>query len=220
MSSNKIIDWNAYAASFQSVMPSEMVRLNKAAASELYGSVADYGCGAGKIIPFVSSEGSIQQYTGIDMSADMIKGAQWMANRFPETPCKFVESRIESVSIEAVDSAISINSYYTWDDPVRVLGHIARQIKVDGHFVLATINRLINMPALLDEAKKEQIANPFWEDFARQNLAICDSPDTHLIGLDELIEQVREVGFSVSKAHTDYYGGGLNYLILKKKSIG
>lgn len=218
MSSHRITDWDAYAAPFQSVMPSEMVRLNKAVVSELYGNVADFGCGSGKVIPFVAPCKSIHQYTGIDMSAAMIKGAKWMANQFPETPCRFVESSIESVSIETVDSAISINSYYTWDDPTLVLRHIARQIRVDGHFVLATINPLIDMSALLEEAKKEQIANPFWEAFARQNLAICESPDTHLIGLDDLIEQVREVGFSVSKAHTDYYGGGLNFLILKKKS--
>lgn len=211
-----IIDWNQYAAPFQSVMPSEMVRLNRKAAGMLYGNVADFGCGAGKIIPFITSEDAITRYTGIDMSADMVKGARWMAKQFPGKSFEIITSRIESVSIEQVDSAVSINSYYTWDDPLQTLKHISRQIKTGGRLVLATLNHHIDMPALLEEAKKEQIANPYWEVFAKQNLAICESPNTFLISLDELIEQVREVGFSIVKAHADYYGGGLNFLILKK----
>ncbi len=215
MSEFEIIDWDQYAVPFQSVMPSEMTRLNREAAGMLYGSVADFGCGAGKIIPFVASEGAITGYTGIDMSADMVKGARWMAKQFPGKPIEIIESSIESVSIEPVDSAISINSYYTWDDPVRVLKHISQHIKVGGGFVLATLNHHIDMPTLLEEAKKEQVANPYWEAFAKQNLEICESANTHFIGLDELVEQVREVGFSIVRAHTDYYGGGLNFLALK-----
>ncbi len=215
MSAFEITDWNQYAAPFQAVMPSEMARLNREVADMLHGNVADFGCGAGKIIPFVASEDAIAGYVGIDMSADMVKGARWMAKQFPVKPFKIIESRIESANIEPVDSAISINSYYTWDDPVQVLKSISRQIKVGGSFVLATLNHHIDMPALLEEAKKEQIANPYWEAFAKQNLEICESPNSHFIGLDELIEQVREVGFSIVSAHADYYGGGLNFLVLK-----
>jgi len=216
MSAFKIIGWDQYATPFQSVMPSEMVRLNRETAGMLYGNMADFGCGAGKIIPFVASEDTITGYTGIDMSTGMVKGARWMAKQFPGKPFEIIESRIESASIDPMDSAVSINSYYTWDDPLRVLKHISRQIKMDGHLVLATLNHHIDMPALLKEAKKEQIANPYWEAFAKQNLAICESPNTLLIGLDELIKQVREVGFSIVRAHADYYGGGLNFLVLKK----
>ncbi len=217
MSAHKITDWNQYAAPFQSVMPSEMVRLNRDAAGKLYGTVADFGCGTGKIIPYTTSQDRVTRYIGIDMSYAMVKGAKWMAQQFPAKPCKIIESRIELVSIEPVDSAVSINSYYTWDDPLQVLKHISRQIKRDGGFVLATLNPGINMQALLEEAEKEQIANPFWKAFASQNLAICDSPNTHLVEIDELIEQVREAGFGVNMAHTDFYGGGLSYLVLKNR---
>lgn len=219
MNTFEFIDWNQYAAPFQSVMPSEMVRLNRDVAGMLHGNVADFGCGAGKIIPYVASEEAITGYTGIDMSADMVKGARWMATQFPGKTLEIIESRIESASIEPVDSAVSINSYYTWDDSERVLRHISRQIKVGGDFVLATLNLSIDMPALLEEARMEQIANPYWKAFSEQNLAICESPHTRLIGLDELIEQVRAVGFSVTKAHANYYGGGLNFLTLKNRGV-
>ena len=216
MSAFAIIDENQYAAPFQSVMPYEMVRLNRDVAGMLYGSVGDFGCGAGKIIPFVASEDAITRYTGIDMSADMVKGARWMAAQFPLKPFDIIESRIEDACIDAVDSAVSINSYYTWDDPVRVLEHIYRVMRMDGHLVLATLNHFIDMPSLLEEARKEQVANPYWEEFAKQNLAICESQNTRLIGLDELIEQVRDVGFTIIRADSDYYNGGLNFLVLKK----
>lgn len=218
----KPTDWNEYAAPFQSVMPSEMVRLNREAAGKLYGNVADFGCGAGKIIPFVLAEKAVNRYIGIDMSSNMARGAQWMAAQFssahfPHKPCDIIEARIETVCIRPVDSAVSINSYYTWPDPVAVLKHIVEQMKDNALFVLATINPSLNIPALLDEAEKEQIANPYWEAFKRHNLEIYNSKNYNLVTMDELVDQVCEVGLKVMQAHTVFYAGGLNFLVLKKR---
>ena len=210
-------DWNAYAAPFHSVMPSELVTVNRSVAEQLFGSVVDFGCGPGKVIPFALTTNRVNGYLGVDMSPEMVKCARWVASHYPGKPCKIVQAKIEHYSLSSkADSALSINSYYTWPDPMRILRHIASQLKVDGSFVLATINASLDMNALLEEAEKEQLANPYWQDFKRYNQAIFRCNTFNLATLDELVDQVRQVGFVVRDAHTKFYAGGLNYLTLTK----
>jgi len=217
MQQNHIIaDWDAYAQSFQSVMPSKMLQLNKEVASHVYGNVADFGCGAGKILPFVVNQKSVRSYTGIDLASDMVEKARWMAERFPNKPIKIIENRIEEVTLESVDSAMSINSYYTWLKPASVLAHIYKQIKPGGLFILVTVNPDIDMPGLLQEAEMELVAHPHWEDFKMHNLAIMDSEQANFVDLGTLLSAASESGFRVLEAHQKLYAGGLNFLVLSR----
>lgn len=212
-----ITDWNAYSRSFQSVMPSEMLRLNTEAAGWMSGRVADFGCGGGKIIPFVLDQSRVTNYTGIDMSADMVRRACWMAEQFPQKPSDIIHARIESVSMEPVDSAVSLNSYYTWPDSLSVLKHIFTQLKKNAVFVLATINPSIDMPRLLARAEMEMVGHPHWDEFKQHNMKICRSPDVNFVSMNELIMQAITVGFEVIEAHQHLYGGGLNFLVLERR---
>lgn len=209
-----IADWDAYSEPFLSVMPSKMLILNKTVAEYATGHVADYGCGAGKIIPFVLAQSQVKSYTGIDASAAMVKRARWVSSQFADKQSTILHSFIEQASLTRVDTAISINSYYAWDNPVMVLQHIRSQLDHGSTFILATINSTIDMQGLLEEAERELIAHPHWQEFKRHNLQIKASDDTNFISLDRLIGQVREVGFQVQEAHCRLYDGGLNFLVL------
>jgi len=212
----KIADWDSYAKSFLTVFPSEMLVLNREAVSWMTGDMADFGCGSGKVIPIALDQSQVSSYVGIDMSVQMVKNARMMAGRFPGKKCSIIQGSIESVVLRQVDSALSINSYYTWPNPEIMLSHIHNQLKGNGVFVLATINPSIDMPALLTAAEKELIAHPHWNEFRQHNLDICTSRQVNFVDLDDLINQVRSVGFRVVEAHQRLYGGGLNFLVLKK----
>lgn len=214
-----ITDWDAYSLSFQSVMPSEMLKLNRETTQWLNGSVADFGCGGGKIIPFVLEQERVTSYTGIDASMDMVERARWMADRFCQKQCNIIHDKIQSVLLPPVDSAVSINSYYTWPDPESVLLHIHKQLKEDALFVLATINASIDMPALLEDAEKELAAHPHWNAFKQHNMDIYASDSINLVSMDSLIGQVRQMGFQIIEAHTNLYKGGLNFLVIKKQKV-
>jgi len=215
---DQITNWNGYSECFQSVMPSEMTMVNKAVAQYMHGHVADFGCGAGKIIPFIMRCDSVKHYTGVDSSSHMIARARWMADQFDGGRVTLIESWIEATELRDIDSALSINSYYIWPDPMKTLNHIFRQLKPGAIFVLATINSRLDMPALLNAATPEMIAHPHWNTFKQHNLRICSSADINLVGLDELIGQVRAVGFKVLNAHDDWYLGGLSTLVLERSS--
>lgn len=213
-SSYRITDWDAYSEPFLSVMPSKMLALNQAIASACHGHVADFGCGAGKIIPFVLGNDAVDNYTGVDASFEMIRRARWVLERLGENRGTTIHSLIESVNLPLVDTAISINSYYVWSDTAKVLTHIRNQLHPASQFFLATLNPNINMLRLLDEAELELLAHPHWQAFKEHNLGICASPDTRFVTLDALIAEARQAGFQVEDAHTRFYDGGLNFLQL------
>ena len=127
-----------------------------------------------------------------------------------------VNKAIEDVSLHRTDSALSINSYYVWPDPLKVLVHIHKQLSTGSCFVLATINSSIDMPALLAEAEKELIAHPHGAEFKQHNLGISTSRDINLVDMDTLIGQVRNVGFRVGAAHQNLYDGGLSLVVCYK----
>ena len=208
-----IANWDAYANSFSSVMPEQMLRLNRTVASYMDGNVVDFGCGGGKIIPFILTRDSVNTYTGIDSSAQMIERARWVANHYTQSRAQLIHSRIEDVDSIHSDSALSINSYYVWEDSFLVLSHIRRCLSPGTRFVIATINPNINMPALLDDAEKELIAHPHWAEFKEHNLKISVSENANFVSLDTLIGELRDVGFCVQEANSELYGGGLNLVV-------
>lgn len=209
-------DWNGYSESFQSVMPSEMLNLNRAVSEHMYGRVADFGCGAGKAIPFILERPEVSHYWGIDAAPEMVARARWMAAQFDRQRATLVEGLIEQVELQRIDSALSINSFYVWSQPEVTLRHIFKQLEPGGTFVLATINNDIDMRALLDAAAPEMVAHPHWPAFRAHNESICDSQGLNLVDLDTLVGLVRDTGFRVEEAHRRWYGRGLNYLVLEK----
>lgn len=207
-------DWNDYSRSFQSVMPSQMLALNREVAAHMKGHVVDFGCGGGKIIPFVLDSPDVTGYTGIDAAAEMVDRARWMGRQFVDKPSRIVHGRIEEVVVEKADTALSINSFYNWPDTRLVLEKIAGLLKPGAVFVLATINDRLDMPALLDRARMECVAHPHWPEFCEHNVRICKSSSIQLLSLDELIREVQAAGFVVEEAHQKLYDGGLSLLVL------
>ena len=225
--------WDQYARAFLAVMPSKMLELNKAVAELATGDVCDFGCGAAKIAPFVLDQPTVTSYTGIDYSLDMVEQARWHLEQFPEKPSEVIHGRIEfiesgaydieivsgktaTISGLAYDFGLSINSYYTWDKPDTVLRSIYNSLKTNAHFVLVTPNPQVDMENLLKEAKKELIANPYFESFKEQNMAIAGNEKALFVEMNELIMQVQKAGFKVIEAKQNFYDNGLNFLHLVK----
>lgn len=211
--SSRVANWDAYANSFSSVMPEQMLRLNRRVASYMSGDVVDFGCGGGKIIPFVLTNNLVTSYTGIDSSRDMIERAGWVASHYAHTKASLVHGTIEDTQPLTSNSALSINSYYVWKNPLSVLQHIHHCLSPGTQFVIATINPDIDMPALLEDAEKELIAHPHWAEFKDHNLKISASSNARFVTLDTLIGELRNVGFCIEEADRKLYEGGLNLVV-------
>ena len=209
-------DWDAYAQSFQSIMPSSMLQLNREVAASMHGKVADFGCGAAKIAPFVLEQADVSSYMGIDFAPQMVQRARWLLAQFPGKPSEVIEARIEDAPPLGFDAGLSINSYYAWPQPRRVLTRIFACLRAGATFMLVTPNPGLDMAALLRAADKELIAHPHWRHFKKQNLAFCANPGARFVTMDTLIADVRHCGFEVVEAHQHWYAGGLNMLHLVK----
>ena len=225
--------WDQYARAFLAIMPSMMLELNKAVAALAKGNVFDFGCGAAKIAPFILERHEVSSYTGIDYSTRMVELARWHLKQFPNKPANVICGRIETldrepaevdvmpgisiaVSPKRYDFGLSINNYYTWDTPEIVLHTIYHTLEAEGQFVLVTPNPNLNIEKILEDVKKEQVANPYFETFREQNMAIVGNEKALFIDMNDLILQVQKVGFKIIEARQNFYYHGLNFLYLKK----
>ncbi|MCJ8272901.1 MAG: class I SAM-dependent methyltransferase [Psychrosphaera sp.] len=209
-------EWENYARSFAAVQTSFQRDLQLQSAQLLYGDVADFGCGSAKIAPFLTDKADVTSYTGIDYSSEMIKIADWLIAQFDCPSFSTFEGKIEDYQGKMFDSAVSLNSYYTWPDPVKVLQHIHSLLKPGGLLVLATPNTRIDMLAMEKEVRKELLTHPDFATFSQINLELVDNTDARFIDMNDLIKQLQNIGFGVVSCHQSFYLGGLNFLVVEK----
>lgn len=208
--------WQNYARSFASVQTSFQRELQLAACELLYGDVADFGCGSAKLAPFLADSSQVSSYLGIDYAKEMIKIADWLIAQFDRPSFNTFEGKIEDYHGRTFNSAVSLNSYYTWPDPVKVLRHIHALLKKGGRLVLATPNHQLDMFAMEKEVKKELLTHPDFATFRQINLELTENPLARFVEMDTLVKQLQAVGFVLDSCHQSFYLGGLNFVVVHK----
>ena len=210
-------DWDNYASVFASIQTPMQRELQQEASSQLYGDVADFGCGTAKIGILLSDSLNVNSYIGIDASAKMLEIANHALSQFEEkVPLKTWQGYIENYEGKPVDSAVSLNSYYSWGEPVKVLKKIYQLIKPGGKFVVATPSPNLDLHALDKEARKDLILHPDYPAFREHNLKLVDSRNGNFVTMNTLISQLISVGFNIDHCHSRFYHQGLLYVVAIK----
>lgn len=209
--------WHDYAQSFSCITTTYQSELLNASATHLWGNVLDCGAGSAKIAPYLLRYGKVSSYTGIDACAQMCHLGEQLLEKIAKPNFAMKQSYIEDFETpKPFDTAVSINSLYTWSNPLVVLEHIYTLLKTGGQFVLASINDAIDMPKLAQAVTADLIAHPNFEVFRQINLQIQQNQHAHLLSLDDLIQLVHRAKFKVLKCHDNYYEGGLTFMVLTK----
>lgn len=209
-------EWQEYARSFASVQTSFQRELQLTSAALLSGDIVDLGCGSAKLAPFLTDRPEVKSYLGIDYSEQMLNIADWLMAQLECSTFSTHHGKIEDYHGKIFDSAVSLNSYYSWPQPQKVLAHIYTLLKPGGTFVLATPNTRLDMQAMEKEAKKELLTHPDWQTFRKMNAALSNNQGARFIDMADLVRQVLTVGFSMVSCHQSFYLGGLNFLVLVK----
>lgn len=210
-------DWNSYARLFAAVTTSVQLAVYREACLHLKGNVVDCGCGSAKIAPFLSDNEQVSSYIGVDYSAEMVTAAEWVISTLERPNFSIQHCKIEEAH-GSYDSAVSIQSYYSWPEPLVTLKHIADLLVAGGQFVLATPNPDLSLVKLAKDARKELLAHPDFQAFQDYNLQLAANPQANFISMDALIQQVQQVGFEVVECHQKHFQQGLNFLVLRKKA--
>lgn len=209
--------WKDYSLSFKTVTTIAQVALFKEAVKHLFGNVLDLGAGCAKIAPFLQHRPEVTSYTAIDASPHMCQYGLEVLQKISNPHFTIVESLIEDHQPDIqYDSAVSLNSFYTWPDPEAVLRHIYSLIKPGGIFILATINSSVDIERMIQEEEPALFMHPDAEKFKLINQILMDNKDNNLVSLNEIISLVQVVGFEIIECHNQFYYGGLSYLRLKK----
>ncbi len=210
-------EWNSYARLFAAVTTSVQLEVYREACLHLQGNVVDCGCGSAKISPFLADNEQVSAYTGVDYAAEMVTAARWVISTLDRPSFAIQHCKIEELQ-GCFDSAVSIQSYYAWPDPLLTLRHIASLLVDDGVFVLATPNKNLSLEKLAKDIRKELLAHPDFEAYREYNLKLAANPQANFISLDDLVRQVQQAGFAVQEAHQRHFQGGLNFLVLRKRA--
>lgn len=208
--------WSEYARLHRSVTASVQVELYRECAGYLDGAVVDCGCGTAKLGPLLDDVSRVHSYTGIDSSIAMLHEAKGNIQLMGRVEGNLFESSIED-HIGVYDSAISINSYYTWVDRQAVLNAIYQLVRPGGVFVLATPNPRLSMAQLIYAARKEQGGHPDFNAFAVMNQKLAANDAGKFDTLDQVVEYVKAVGFKLQQAHQKHYLGGVNLLVFERE---
>ncbi len=209
-------DWNQYAKVFGSVQTQVQHQLQHSSIEHLSGDVVDLGCGCAKLAALMSNKLDVTSYLGIDASAQMIEIADWLISQFNTPTFSTFTGKIEDFTGRVFDSAVSLNSFYAWPDPSKILRHIYNLLKPDGTFVLATLNPSLDLFAIDKEERKELILNPDYQEFREHNLALLENDAANLLDMDELVHLLRSSGFKLVSCHQEFYHGGVNFIVLRK----
>jgi SAM-dependent methyltransferase len=210
-----VSEWGAYARLFASVTTSVQLAVYREACTYLLGDVVDCGCGAAKIAPLLADNEGVLSYTGIDYAQEMVAVARWVVGTLQHPDFSIHPGKIEETG-GCFTSAVSIQSYYSWPEPLVTLRHIFGMLADDAVFVLATPNRNLCPEKLLKEAEKELLAHPDFQAYKAYNLKLATNPQANFISMDALVRQVQQVGFQVLECHQRHFSGGLNFLVLHK----
>lgn len=128
-------------------------------------SVLDVGCGQGDLYAFLGARGFHGQYTGVDLSPELIASAR---ERFPAT-CFFLGDVLES-ALDAHDYVLAsgLFDYRTSDSPVRLRATLRRM------FALARQGLAWNMFAVAPPGRSDLYHEPLGD-----LLAFCDELTPH-----------------------------------------
>lgn len=212
----KMSEWESYAASHLSVLPSLQLAVYQAVAQHMRGQVADFGCGTARIAPFLADKAEVSGYTGVDYSSEMVGKARWVMQQLERDSFKVLHERIEQVDGYAFDAALSVNSYYTWSEPLATLAHISSLLQPAAPFILVTPNQTLDMRKLAKEADKELLGHPHYPAFRQKNLELAGNEKAAFVDMDTLVQQLHASGFRLVSCHQDFYLGGLNFIHAEK----
>ena len=211
--------WDAYSDSHLGAFISVQKEVYQHVASQVSGNVLDLGCGSGRVMAYLQDNPLVASYRGVDASAEMIRCARWLQEQL-----FFEHARLDHTDIIDVqgqyDSIFSIHSFYSWSDQTKLLNHIHGLLADWGTFILVTPNHAFDEKRLAHVARQELLGHPQYEAFMAINFSIAETARAKgvYVSLDQLIEQVRQVGFQVKAAHNQFFLGGAAYLELGKRS--
>ena len=208
-------DWENYAEIFSSITTPAQMEVYKAATPYLKGKVLDAGSGTGKIAHYLQDNPAISSYTGVDYSKAMVKVGNKVLKTLKRPSFCIQCGKIETIN-ESFDSAVSIQSFYAWEEPLLTLEHIHKILVSKGIFILATVNDKLDLTPLIKETQKVLVGHPNLEIYKQYNLQLAENPQGNFISLDQLIRLTQQAGFHVLEAQQNLFYGGLSFLVLKK----
>ena len=204
-----------YASHYGAITPEPMKQMYQGAVEHLYGRIVDCGSGPCKLAPYLLEIPDFVGYVGIDYSREMVALGETLLNQLDDDRFEVHCGNVETIRGE-YDCAVSLQSLYAWPSPVKALSRIHQSLVPGGKLVLASANNDLDIEKLVQQVSRDWLLNPLWPGYVEHNLSIAKNRKGNFLSLDCLIGELRGVGFEVLLAHTQFYQGGLNFVVCRR----
>ena len=199
--------WELYAPVFSKVTATMQKSLLLHAAINANGSVLDAGTGVGKLLPYLKANENVNTVLGIDANSFMLKESKKYED-------ENIKTQIGNVIAHEgnYDTIVSLNVLYTLDDPIKFLEKTYENLNKDGKFILASINKNMDMKKLtniIDLEFNSSVNDEFKEDynlFKECNYYLTSQTQfkPKLFNMDEMVPILEKIGYRVNHTQNDY----------------
>lgn len=212
--------WEVYSPVFAKITPNMQKYLLIYAASKARGSVLDAGTGVGKLLPYLQLNDNIDNVLAIDSNEFMLKEAKKYTNRHIKTQLGDVVTHKGKY-----DTIISLNTLHTLDRPIRFLVQSFQNLNPNGTLILSSIKRDHNISEVMNIIDKEfyleenSDLKDDYELFKKCNFFLTSKNKfkQQLFDTDEMIELLREIGYTIIHTQEDYVD--TLFTIVAKKDV-
>lgn len=181
----------------------------------LKGDVLDAGCGCAKLAAYIPDAERVASYLGVDYSPSMVSQGKRLLDTMDQPNFAIRMQRIEDI-VEVFDTIVSVQSYYSWSDPIAVLTHLYEHTIEGGNLILASANHRLDIELLIQNCSRGWSLHPDWPAYVDYNRKLASLSNGRFVSLDTMIGEVRQCGFEVLHTNVELFEQGVNMVVANK----
>lgn len=210
--------WNEYAKMYNKFIPEFQKKLLKQIAQYAHGKTGDFGCGTGKLIPYLNQNPNITSIHSLDASPQMLSFAKKKPTPLPIQYHLLELNKINENTLPLTfDSIFLINVLYANNNPINLLTQINKHLNPNGTLIIGDMNRQTNLNQLITSLSKEYQTDPDIEKYQHYNQILSQNATPKTYTPSEL-ESIIHLIDTYQTTHTsqNHFLGNLNLLTFKK----
>lgn len=211
--------WSEYARMYNKFTPSFQTKLLDYISKFGFGTVGDFGCGVGKLHPYLSRQNKSQLIHAIDSNKEMLE----LAKTNKSQNIKTIYSQIElndlnqNQILTSYDSIYLINVLYTNKNPIEVLKQVTPKLNQNGNLIIVDMKRKTNLEQLFQTLNQEYKNDPDLENYYTSNQILSQNSTPHAYSINELESIISLLGnFQTIEKNENHFLENANCLIVKK----
>jgi len=144
--------WDDYCSLYEHYTPSIQIELLKEIGNLAFGNILDFGCGVGKLYPYLKNNKLTKKIYLLDSSKEMRK---YTNNKMEKDKKTKVISDINQIKQKSINTITFVNSLYANSNPIEILFNSSKLLKKNDQIIISDMRRNCQKEKLIEVMKNE-----------------------------------------------------------------